>query len=160
MFIITGWVLLRARRRHWGNWWVVIAGFCLFGISTTASALCLCCTHTRTHAAQIFSLNIYSLHQGLITVGPFLKGGSDAYFRDIGRLPFVIKSTLYNVQTLILDAVVVRLSLSSFESQSLCQCTLKQIHRAYVAWQKWYMVAVPVLGWCGLLSESPWHYKT
>ena len=52
--------------------------------------------------------NIARIYRGLVSVGPLMEGGSEAYFADVSEATFVVKSCLYNVQTLILDAVVVR----------------------------------------------------
>lgn len=52
-------------------------------------------------------VNIVRVREGFLTVGPRLPGGSEQFFRDVSSSTFVIKSCLYNTQTLILDAVVV-----------------------------------------------------
>lgn len=53
-------------------------------------------------------VNIVRICQGFLNIGPFLPGGPVGYFNDVSQPTFVIKSCLYNAQTLILDAVVVR----------------------------------------------------
>ena len=53
-------------------------------------------------------VNIIRVRQGFLTIGPRLSGGPEQFFRDVSTSTFVIKSCLYNTQTLILDAVVVR----------------------------------------------------
>ncbi|THH32340.1 hypothetical protein EUX98_g1836 [Antrodiella citrinella] len=117
MFILTGWILLRHKRRRQTNWGVMTAGFTLFSLSTA-----------------IFAVNVTRLQEGLLDVGPFLSGGVEEYFSNISQPTFVIKSTLYNVQTLVLDAVV--------------------IYRAYIAWQRWYAILLPVVSWLGLLATT------
>ncbi|TCD62715.1 hypothetical protein EIP91_006541 [Steccherinum ochraceum] len=106
MFILTAWLLLRNRRRRRTNRGVMLAGVALFLLSTA-----------------IFAVNITRLRQGLLYNGPFLPGGIEQYFGDVSQSTFVIKSTLYNVQTLVLDAVV-----------------------------RWYIIVVPIMGWLGLLA--------
>ena len=56
---------------------------------------------------QEMIVNIIRVRQGFLTVGPRLPGGSEQFFRDVSTSTFVIKSCLYNTQTVILDAVVV-----------------------------------------------------
>ena len=51
--------------------------------------------------------NVVRLRQGVLTVGPTQPGGSDAYFGNVTEKTFIIKSVLYNAQTLILDFAVV-----------------------------------------------------
>ncbi|TFK94525.1 hypothetical protein K466DRAFT_649313 [Polyporus arcularius HHB13444] len=76
-------------------------------------------------------VNITRLYRGFITRGPHLPGGSDQYFAGASDPTFLVKSILYDFQTAILDAVV--------------------IYRAYVVWQSVLVIAVPVLGWVGLI---------
>ncbi|KAH8101295.1 hypothetical protein BXZ70DRAFT_122012 [Cristinia sonorae] len=113
MFILTGWICMRDQKRRNTNRGVIISGALLFLLSTA-----------------IFINNIIRIREGLMTVGPTFPGGTDGFFLDISQTTFVVKSTLYNVQTLVLDAVV--------------------IHRTYVAWQRWYIIVLPVCGWLGL----------
>lgn len=57
-------------------------------------------------------VNIVRLCDGFLSVGPTLPGGPVQYFNDISQRTFLIKSCLFNTQTLILDAVVVRITVS------------------------------------------------
>ena len=52
-------------------------------------------------------MNILRLYLGFVHEGPGLPGGPEDFFGDVSRVSFVIKNTLYNAQTLILDGVVV-----------------------------------------------------
>jgi hypothetical protein len=52
-------------------------------------------------------VNIIRISEGFVSVGPNLPGGPEQYFQNVAETTFVIKSVLYNVQTLILDGVVV-----------------------------------------------------
>lgn len=49
-------------------------------------------------------------YSGFMQKGPKLDGGPEVYFRDVLDVMFVLKNTLYNSQTLILDGVVVSVS--------------------------------------------------
>ena len=68
---------------------------------------------------QEMAVNISRVYQGFISKGPFVDGGPEAYFADVSEPTFVIKSCLYNVQTLILDAVVVGCSSPVLKSLTL-----------------------------------------
>lgn len=57
-------------------------------------------------------VNIIRICDGFLTVGPSLPGGPVQYFNDISQRTFLIKSCLFNTQTLILDAVVVSSTMS------------------------------------------------
>lgn len=52
-------------------------------------------------------MNTIRVRDGFLVVGPRLPGGPEQFFEDVSQATFVIKSCLYNTQTLILDAVVV-----------------------------------------------------
>ncbi|KIP01643.1 hypothetical protein PHLGIDRAFT_131166 [Phlebiopsis gigantea 11061_1 CR5-6] len=117
MFIFTLWIVLQNRRRRRLS----------FGMVSAACAILL------LSSAEMI-VNIMRVRQGFLTVGPHLPGGSEQFFGDVSTSTFVIKSCLYNTQTLILDGVV--------------------IYRTYVVWQNLWIVVLPILGWCGLLAAS------
>ncbi|OSC98609.1 hypothetical protein PYCCODRAFT_1447350 [Trametes coccinea BRFM310] len=117
MFSLAMWILLRDRRERQVNYALVAAGCSLITLATAEMAV-----------------NITRIFQGFITKGPFLNSGPEAYFAVVSDPTFVTKSVLYNVQTLILDAVV--------------------IYRTYVVWQSGLIVLLPIIGWCGLLAGS------
>ncbi len=53
------------------------------------------------------AVNIARIYIGLVTVGPTLAGGPDAYLGDNYHLTFILKNSLFAAQVLVLDAVVV-----------------------------------------------------
>jgi hypothetical protein len=57
---------------------------------------------------QTIIVDIVRNCQGFLNVGPALPGGPEQYFSDASQPTFVIKTCIYSVQTVILDAVVVR----------------------------------------------------
>ncbi len=61
---------------------------------------------------QEMGVNIARIYQGFISKGLAKEGGPEGFFADVSETTFVVKSCLYNTQTLILDAVVVRTSSS------------------------------------------------
>ncbi|TBU45887.1 hypothetical protein BD309DRAFT_955294 [Dichomitus squalens] len=117
MFMLAMWIMLRDRRRRHINHWMVAAGCGLIALATAEMAV-----------------NIARVYQGFVSKGPFTDGGPEAYFANVSELTFVVKSCLYNAQTLILDAVV--------------------IYRTYVVWQNILVCVVPMIGWCGLFAGS------
>ncbi|KAH8078720.1 hypothetical protein BXZ70DRAFT_657842 [Cristinia sonorae] len=116
MFIITMYILLHDHGRRRLNRFMIITSNVLIVLATMELAV-----------------NIHRLRNGLLTKGPKRPDGSEGYFGDVTEITYMVKGALYNVQTLILDAVV--------------------IYRAYVVWQKWSVVLIPGLGWCGLLAS-------
>ncbi|GJE99987.1 hypothetical protein PsYK624_162650 [Phanerochaete sordida] len=117
MFIFTLWIVLQNRRRRKLNHGMVGAACAILALSTAEMIV-----------------NVIRVRDGFLVIGPRLPGGPEQFFRDVSSSTFVIKSCLYNTQTLILDGVV--------------------IYRTYVVWQNVWIVLVPILGWCGLLSAS------
>ncbi|PAV17563.1 hypothetical protein PNOK_0762800 [Pyrrhoderma noxium] len=117
MFTLSVWFLYRRRYKQPLNYPLITAAFALFILST----------------AELI-VNIVRLCQRFLNVGPFLPQGPKQYFNDVSEPTFVIKSCLYNAQTLILDGVV--------------------IHRAYTVWKKLYIIILPVMGWIALLVSS------
>lgn len=137
MFVLTGWILLRNRRRRQTNRGVLAAGLALFLLSTAVStsfsavSLSMCGVTYANVLAQIFSTNIARLREGLITIGPHQPQGIEEYFKDVSQTTFVIKSTLYNVQTLVLDAVVVCHRLCLMDGSSLKAAIFPDISGVY-----------------------------
>ncbi|KAI0668282.1 hypothetical protein C8Q78DRAFT_980264 [Trametes maxima] len=117
LFILTLWVLLRNRKTRRVNWAMVSASSALLILSTMEMVV-----------------NLVRLYEGFVKGGPSLPGGPEEYFGDVSRVSFVLKTTLYNVQTLILDGVV--------------------IYRTYKVWNNFWIIVIPALGWLGLLGCS------
>ncbi|GJE93982.1 hypothetical protein PsYK624_101490 [Phanerochaete sordida] len=117
MFIFTMWIMLQNRKRRHLNKGMLAASCALFLLSTAEMAV-----------------NIERLQEGFLTIGPELPGGPEDYFANFAQRTFLIKSVLFNTQTLILDFAV--------------------IYRAYIVWQNFYVIILPALGWCGLFAAS------
>ncbi|KAI0755808.1 hypothetical protein C8Q74DRAFT_1373547 [Fomes fomentarius] len=117
LFLLTTWFLLGNRRRRRVNYPMLVASCTLMALSTAEMAV-----------------NIARIYVGVVTVGPTLAGGPDAYLGDNYHITFVLKNSLFAAQVLVLDAVV--------------------IYRAYVVWQNILVIIIPALGWCGLLVVS------
>lgn len=117
MFIVTMWILLQRRKEGRTNYGMVVATSTLITLATGE-----------------MTVNLVRICQGFINIGPHLPGGPEQYFADFSQLTFLAKSVLYNIQTLILDAVV--------------------IYRTYIVWQTPWAVVLPILGWFGLLAAS------
>lgn len=52
-------------------------------------------------------VNIARVRRGFLTIGPALEGGPEEFFLRVSEITFIVKSVLYNAQTLILDGVMV-----------------------------------------------------
>ncbi|KAH8078718.1 hypothetical protein BXZ70DRAFT_657639 [Cristinia sonorae] len=115
MFVLSFWILVRDRKKQKVNWGLVFAAISLLLMSTAE-----------------YAVNILRLIEGLLLKGPSMPMGEDFYFADVTQPTFTAKGVLYNLQTLVLDGVV--------------------IYRCYMVWQSWWIVAVPILGWLGLLG--------
>ncbi|KAI0631507.1 hypothetical protein C8Q77DRAFT_1061422 [Trametes polyzona] len=116
LFILTLFVLLRNRRKRRVNWAMVCASTALLMFSTMEMVV-----------------NIIRLYEGFVAKGPAMPDGAEEYFGDVSQVSFVLKTALYNVQTLILDGVV--------------------IFRTFKVWNSIWVVVIPILGWLGLLGE-------
>jgi len=79
-------------------------------------------------------VDIVRICNGFINVGPKLPHGPEQYFGAVSQPTFVTKGCLYDAQTLILDAAV--------------------IYRAYIVWQNFHVVIVPIIAWLGLLASA------
>jgi len=115
MFFFTMWIVLSNRGRRRMNKGMLAASCALFVLSTAE-----------------MGVNITRLQEGFLTVGPNLPEGPEQFFGGVSQPTFIIKSVLYNTQTLILDLAV--------------------IHRTYVVWQNGWIIVLPVIGWLGLLA--------
>ena len=78
---------------------------------------------------QEMGVNIARMYQGFLTKGLRAPGGPEGFFGDVTQTTFVVKSVLYNAQTLILDAVVVRAS----QSHSGCSTLSDGRNGRYIA---------------------------
>ncbi|KAI0702358.1 hypothetical protein C8T65DRAFT_741523 [Cerioporus squamosus] len=115
MFILTFRTVFRNDRRRRVNYGMLAATCALLLLSSAE-----------------MGVNIARLYQGFISKGPALPGGSEEYFSSATDATFLVKSCLYNAQTVVLDAVV--------------------IYRAYVVWQNLLVILAPAVGWCGLVA--------
>lgn len=112
MFILTFWILIRNRKKRGLNYYMFSAAVLLLLLATAVS-LSLSCTGgilgLRPCAyCQEYICNVYRLVEGMVLKGPHLPQGLESYFSDVTETTFIVKGVLYNAQTLILDAVVVR----------------------------------------------------
>ncbi|KAH8078736.1 hypothetical protein BXZ70DRAFT_1051184 [Cristinia sonorae] len=115
MFFTSFWILTRQEKKRKINYGLVLCAALLLLLSTAE-----------------FAVNIVRLIEGMITKGP--KTTPDLFYADVTQSTFVVKSILYNLQTLVLDGVV--------------------IYRCYIVWHNWLVVSVPILGWLGLAVLS------
>ncbi|TCD61735.1 hypothetical protein EIP91_008002 [Steccherinum ochraceum] len=116
MFMLTMYILLQDHRRRRLNRTMIGASFAMIFLATVE-----------------LGVNIQWIKNGFITLGPKHIDGVEGYFADVSEPAYIVKTSLYNVQTLIFDAAV--------------------IYRAYIVWQKWYVILIPGVLWCCLLAS-------
>ncbi|KAG2355098.1 hypothetical protein BDR07DRAFT_1304190 [Suillus spraguei] len=75
-------------------------------------------------------LSIVWTEYGLVTYRDMYQGGPAAYFADVSQKIFVVKNSIYVLQTLLGDAVA--------------------IYRCYVVWQAAWVIILPSILWCGV----------
>ena len=84
------------------------------------------------HHLQEMGVNTTRLYQGFLTIGPSLPNGPEEYFGDVSQTTFVVKSCLYNTQTLILDGIVVILITTSHSQTyidgTFCRYTARTLY--------------------------------
>ncbi|KAI0339753.1 hypothetical protein BDW22DRAFT_1361354 [Trametopsis cervina] len=115
MFILTIWILLRSEAKRYPKHALIATACALLTLSTAEMIV-----------------NILRICEGFLNIDPTQ---SLNFFNSVSEPTFVIKSCLFNAQTLILDAVV--------------------IYRTWVVWQNSLRVILfPLIGWFGLLACS------
>ncbi|KAK0479178.1 hypothetical protein IW261DRAFT_1564539 [Armillaria novae-zelandiae] len=119
MFSKTVYVLVRRRRRDLESRGVstkMILTACAFGALSTA--------HMIVDVHHVLSAFIYKNN--------FLEGGPSAYFSDVSEVGFLLKVSIYSVQTALADAIV--------------------MYRCYVVWGSLWAVLIPSIGWSSLVA--------
>ncbi|KAI0050772.1 hypothetical protein FA95DRAFT_519284 [Auriscalpium vulgare] len=79
-------------------------------------------------------LQIYRARQGSIYRQTYLGRGSSAWFGDVSNATYLFKNSLYMFQTLTGDAII--------------------IYRCYVVWQSIWVIALPLMSWCGAAAAG------
>lgn len=113
MFIGTIWALTYKRSMRDVNRPVAAAAILLLLLST----------------AHIV-LDIIRTVDGLVIYRNTYQGGPAAYFADVSQNTYVVKNSIYVVQTLLGDAVA--------------------IYRCYIVWQTAWVIILPGMLWCGV----------
>ncbi|KAH8078721.1 hypothetical protein BXZ70DRAFT_657789 [Cristinia sonorae] len=117
MFLLTTFILIRDHRRRGIN----------YGMLAVATSLILLATAE-------FTVNVVRIVRGFIVDASTSPAELEGFFADVTQITFIVKGALYNLQTLILDGVV--------------------IYRVWVVWQKWWIMILPSLGWLALLAST------
>ncbi|KAG2141397.1 uncharacterized protein EDB93DRAFT_632469 [Suillus bovinus] len=114
MFVGTMWALTYKRRmKDISRPNVVVA--CMLLILSTAHMI----------------VDIIRVEQGLVTYRNTFPGGPVAFFADVTQITFMVKNTIYTLQTMLGDAMV--------------------IYRCYVVWRSVWVIIVPSLLWLGII---------
>ncbi|KAG2072010.1 hypothetical protein BDR04DRAFT_1097255 [Suillus decipiens] len=117
MFIGTMWALTYKRSMRDINRPVAAAAVLLLILST----------------AHVI-LGILWTEYGLVTYRDTYQGGPASYFADVSQKIFVVKNSIYVLQTLLGDAVA--------------------IYRCYVVWQAAWVIILPSILWCGVAATG------
>ncbi|KAG1789493.1 uncharacterized protein HD556DRAFT_773942 [Suillus plorans] len=75
-------------------------------------------------------LGIMRIEYGLVTYRDTFPGGPAGYFADVSQETYVIKNSIYVLQTLLGDGMA--------------------IYRCYVVWQAPWVIILPIMLWCGI----------
>ncbi len=127
MFMLAMWIMVRDRphgRRI--NYYMVVPGCTLLVLATAVGRLLHAGLPGSTGYRSLYCMrqemgvNIARLYMGFISKGPYLAEGPETYFADATKPTFIVKSCLYNAQTIVLDAVVVSGSPSGASLLGLC----------------------------------------
>ncbi|KAG1757413.1 hypothetical protein EDB19DRAFT_36257 [Suillus lakei] len=112
MFICTIWTFIYKRRIQDVNRPIAMVATLMFVLSTA-------------HMVVV----IIRTEDGLVKYRDTFPGGPTAFFADVSQVTFVVKSTIYTLQTLLGDGVV--------------------IYRCYVVWRSVRIIILPCMMWCG-----------
>lgn len=72
-------------------------------------------------------MNIARVRRGFLSIGPTLEGGPEEFFLRVSEITFIVKSVLYNAQTLILDGVMVRITVKVVQNPNLIHVDLSHL---------------------------------
>ncbi|KAK0499214.1 hypothetical protein EDD18DRAFT_65510 [Armillaria luteobubalina] len=114
MFSATIYVLIRRRRRDVEN----------RGIST--KMVLVACAFAALSTAHMI-VDVHHVLYGFVYENDLLEGGPSAYFSDVSEVGFLLKVSLYSVQTALADAIV--------------------MYRRYVVWGSLWAILIPSIGW-------------
>jgi len=79
-------------------------------------------------------IDIVRIEEGLVIQRNTFPGGPAAFFADVAQTTFISKNSVYTLQTLLGDGVV--------------------IFRCYIVWQSLWIIVVPCLLWCSVAATG------
>ncbi|KAG2144617.1 hypothetical protein DEU56DRAFT_979173 [Suillus clintonianus] len=131
MFVGTIWSLTYKRHMQDMNRPIAVVAVLLLILSTAVSIspLYLRPELFPDESPKHMVVNIIRAEDGLVRDRNIL-GGPSAYFADVSQQTYVIKHSIYVLQTLLADGVV--------------------IYRCYVVWQSVWIVVLPIMLWCSV----------
>lgn len=117
MFGGTIWALVFGRTRTEMNKPMLLVALLLLVLSTTH-----------------IIIDIIRIEQGLVVQRNTFPGGPQAFFADVAQTTFISKNSIYTLQTLLGDGVV--------------------IYRCYMVWRSFKIIALPCLLWCSVAASG------
>ncbi|PBK61145.1 hypothetical protein ARMSODRAFT_670477 [Armillaria solidipes] len=119
MFSATVYVLIRRRHRD-----VESRGISTKMMFTACAFGALSTTHMIVDVHHVLS--------GFVYKNNLLEGGPAAYFSDVSEVGFLLKISVYSVQTALADAIV--------------------MYRCYVVWGSLWAILIPSIGWSSFVA--------
>ncbi|PBK85420.1 hypothetical protein ARMGADRAFT_1087589 [Armillaria gallica] len=119
MLSATVYVLIRRRRRDVES----------KGIST--KKMFTACAFGALSTAHMI-VDVHHVLSGFVYKNNLLKGGPTAYFSDVSEVGFLLKISVYSVQTALADAIV--------------------MYRCYVVWGSLWAIVIPSIGWSSFVA--------
>ncbi|KAK0447333.1 hypothetical protein EV421DRAFT_2033696 [Armillaria borealis] len=119
MFSATVYVLIRRRRRDVESRGIstkMMFTACAFGALSTAHMI----------------VDVHHVLSGFVYKNNLLERGPAAYFSDVSQVGFLLKISVYSVQTALADAIV--------------------MYRCYVVWGSLWAILIPSIGWSSFVA--------
>jgi len=79
-------------------------------------------------------IDVIRIEQGLVVQRNSFPGGPSAFFADVTQSTFISKNSVYTLQTLLGDGVL--------------------IYRCYKVWQSFWVIVLPCLLWCSVAATG------
>ncbi|KAK0460393.1 uncharacterized protein EV420DRAFT_208694 [Desarmillaria tabescens] len=119
MFLATVYVLIKRRCRD-----VESRGI-------NAKMMVTACAFCALSTAHMI-IDVHHVLSGFVYKDDLFEGGPAAYFSDVSEAGFLLKISIYSVQTALADAIV--------------------IYRCYIVWGSLWAILVPSIGWSSFVA--------
>ncbi|KAK0224326.1 hypothetical protein IW262DRAFT_1459382 [Armillaria fumosa] len=119
MFSATIYALISRRRRD-------VESRCI-----STKMVLVACAFAALSAAHMI-VDVHHVLSGFVYRNNSLEGGPSVYFSDVSEVGFLLKISVYSVQTALADAIV--------------------IYRCYVVWGSLWAILIPTIGWSSFVA--------